>query len=102
MKLLLVSCLPSQYWRHFFLLIFHNINQDILQFTDSNLSLFGKSLESYVDNERKSKITNICTTMERGSKNSIAALFRIGDDLGSMDSHKQSDIVCTIKKCWFI
>lgn len=56
-------------------------------------------------NDKKREISNLSASMERGSRNSIASLFRVGSsgssagvgavgNGGSLDAHKLGENVC--------
>ncbi|XP_037820612.1 uncharacterized protein LOC119609776 [Lucilia sericata] len=63
---------------------------------DHNTSLFGHSLEECVINDKKREMSNMSATSDRGSRNSIVSLFRVGSSRGAKDSinsHKLNENV---------
>ena len=71
--------------------------QMIFKVTDSNTLLFGNSLEGCVNNDKKREMTNLNASSDRGSRNSIVSLFRVGSSGGgsknSVNSHKLNENV---------
>ncbi|KNC20685.1 hypothetical protein FF38_07036 [Lucilia cuprina] len=75
---------------------FFDVGKKDTNVTDHTTSLFGHSLEECVINDKKREMSNLSATSDRGSRNSIVSLFRVGSSRGvkdSINSHKLNENV---------